>query len=116
MKMAHITINTGRMDESVQFYQTVLGLNVVEDFRQTNGMPIVFLRAAADTVSIELIESAEQPYSGAGLSIGFHVDDVEAAYQQAEKDELHPSPLVSPKPGVKFFFVQDPNGVKIQMI
>ena len=115
MKMAHITINTAKLNDSVQFYQTALGLEVVEDFRASGGMPIVFLRGGSDAVSIELIENADQPYSGSGLSIGFHVDDVQAARERAEREGLHPSPMVSPKPDVSFFFVEDPNGVKIQL-
>ena len=115
MKMAHITINTARLDDSIQFYQTVLGLDVVSDFRKRGGMPIVFLRNASDEVSIELIENADQPYSGTGISIGFHVDDVQTVRERAERDGLHPSPMVSPKPGVMFFFLEDPNGVKIQL-
>ena len=115
MKMAHITINTARLDDSIQFYQTVLGLDVVSDFRKRGGMPIVFLRGTSDAVSVELIENADQSYSGTGISIGFYVDDIQAAHEQAEQDGLHPSPMVSPKPGVMFFFLEDPNGVKIQL-
>lgn len=115
MKMAHITINTARMDESVRFYQTALGLDIAEDFRTAGGLPIVFLRGASDAVSVELIENANHPYSGEGLSIGFHVDNVQAAREQAERNGFHPSPMVSPKPGVTFFFLKDPNGVKIQL-
>lgn len=115
MKMAHITINTAKLDESIRFYRTALGLNIAEDFRAAGGLPIVFLRGASDEVSVELIENADQPYSGAGLSIGFHVDDVQAAREQAERDGFHPSPMISPKPGVMFFFLEDPNGVKIQL-
>lgn len=112
MKMAHVTIFTANLDASVQFYQTVIGL----DIAGRNGPSIVFLRDPADTVSIELVENPEQPYSGGGLFVGFSVDDLEAVRTQAEKDGLHPSPVVSPEPGVTFFFLDDPNGVKVQLI
>lgn len=115
MKIVHITINTTKLDESVRFYQDVLGLEIVSDLRQSGGMPIVFLSSAAEDISIELIENAEQPYSGVGLSIGFHTDNVEAAHERVQEAGLHPSPMISPKPGVKFFFIEDPNGVKIQL-
>lgn len=115
MKIAHITINTTKLDESVRFYQDVLGLEIVGDLRQDGGLPIVFLSSSVEDASIELIENADAPYTGAGLSIGFHADDVDAAYERVQRIGLRPSPVISPKPGVKFFFIEDPNGVKIQL-
>ena len=115
MKIAHITINTTKLDESVRFYQNVLGLEIVGDLRQGGGMSIVFLSSAAEEASIELIENEDEPYSGTGLSIGFHTDGVDAAYERVQKIGLRPSPMISPKPGVKFFFIEDSNGVKIQL-
>ena len=84
--------------------------------RQLSGMPIVFLEDGADSTCVELIENKEQPYHGSGLSIGFHVDDVEAAHNQFEQEGLQPSPVISPNPQTKFFFVDGPDGVRIQFI
>ena len=114
MNLAHITINTARLEESIAFYQSVLGLEINRDLRDEAGMPIVFL--SGGTVNIELIENAEQAYHGGGISLGFPVDDVEAEHIRMLKQGLDPSPIVSPNPATKFFFIADPNGVSIQLL
>ena len=116
MKMAHITINTQNLDKSISFYQEVVGLSIQNDFRKTSGMPIVFLANAEGETSVELIENKENPYSGDGISIGFHVDNVIEAHEKMTNAGLNPTPIISPNPNVKFFFVKDPNGVNIQFI
>ena len=87
MKMLHITIHTAVPEASAKFYCDV---------------------------RIELIDDEAQAYNGSGLSIGFHVDDVEKAHEQMQG--LNPSAIVSPNPHTRFFFIKDPNGVQIQII
>ncbi len=65
---------------------------------------------------MELIENPKQPYHGDGLSIGFHVDDVDAAYARLQEKGLTLSPVISPNLHTKFFFVDSPEGVRIQLI
>ena len=116
MKLEHITINVASLEESVPFYQKALGLAVITDMRKTSGLPIVFLAQQPDDPKIELIENPGQAYSGAGLSIGFHVADAKQLHQQLTEGGFHPTDFVSPAPGVSFFFVKDPNGVTIQLM
>ena len=116
MKMVHVTVNTAVLEKSLQFYQEIVGLKIRTDMRKTAGSPIVFLADGAEDVCVELIENAEQPYHGDGLSIGFHVDDVDAAYAQLKEKGLTLSPVISPNPHTKFFFVDSPEGVRIQLI
>ncbi|WP_458407706.1 VOC family protein [Anaerotignum sp.] len=114
MKMKHVTINTAKMEESIQFYQDIIGLEMQRDLRPM-GSSIVFL-ADGDDPCIELIERPEQAYSGAGISIGFHVADVEAKRAELEEKGFAPTPIISPNPNTKFFFIKDPSGVTIQFI
>ena len=114
MKMQHITIRTAELEKSIKFYQDIIGLRMQRDLRQF-GSPIVFL-ADGDDPCIELIEDAAQAYSGAGISIGFHVEDVEGKRAELEEKGFAPTPMISPDPNVKFFFIKDPDGVTIQFI
>lgn len=116
MKMEHITINTANLEASVDFYRDVIGLSVKSDFRTFAGMPIVFLSNGEGETCIELIENTKQPYNGTGISIGFHIGDVEKAHEIMKSNGFNPTPIVSPNPSVKFFFITDPNGVTIQLI
>ena len=112
--MKHITINTAKMEESLQFYKEIAGLEMKVDMREM-GAPIVFL-ADGDDPCIELIENPAQAYSGAGISIGFHAEDVEGKRTELEAKGFAPTPIIQPNPNTKFFFIKDPNGVTIQFI
>ncbi len=116
MKMVHVTINTSDLEKSLKFYQEIIGLSIRTDLRKTAGRPIVFLADGAEDVCVELIENPKQPYHGDGLSIGFHVDDVDAAYARLQEKGLMLSPVISPNLHTKFFFVDSPEGVRIQLI
>ncbi len=118
MKMAHITIKTAKLEESVDFYHDVLGLEIVEDFRKNPGMglPIVFLANTKGDTAIELIENPTEFCVCTGLSIGFHADDVAAKRAELWGQGIEVSPMISPTPTTKFFFITDPNGVSIQII
>ena len=115
MKMRHVTISTAKLQESVNFYEGICGLTVQR--RMDNpGHTIVFLANGEGETAIELIESPDAPFKGAGISIGFQVDDVTAYHKALEEKGFCPTPIFSPNPHVKFFFVEDPNGLEIQFI
>ena len=114
MKLLHITIHTAVPEASAKFYCDVLGFAVQEKFTGAMGKSIQFLENPESDVRIELIDDEAQAYNGSGLSIGFHVDDVEKAHEQMQG--LNPSAIVSPNPHTRFFFIKDPNGVQIQII
>lgn len=116
MKMAHVTIFSKCMDESVAFYQDIVGLKVVRDMRDNPMHAIVFLANAAGETCVEIVGEAGNAYQGSGISMGFVVEDAETKRAELEGLGYKASPMVSPGPGTKFFFIEDPNGVGIQFI
>lgn len=115
MKLAHITIDTANLEKSVEFYKNVCGLKVNAEMK--NGpMHIVFLANADGETAVELIENKSAPKYENAPSMGFHTADVEKLHKELTEKGYSPTPVISPNPAVKFFFVQDPNGVKIQFI
>lgn len=116
MKMAHVSIFSKWMDESVAFYQDIVGLTVQRDMRDNPLHPIVFLANAAGETCVEIIGEPDNAFQGSGISMGFVTDDAEAKRTELEEKGYHPGPMISPGPGTKFFFIQDPNGVGIQFI
>lgn len=115
MFIPHITIHTRCLEESIRFYQEIAGLSIQRDLREM-GAPIVFLAHEAEQTCIELIADAQKPYQGEGLSIGFHTENVEKKREELDRAGLQPTPILSPNPHTKFFFVRDPNGIQIQLI
>jgi lactoylglutathione lyase len=115
MKMVHVTIFTGCLEESIKFYEDVVGLNIQNDFRKFGGN-IVFLAKDEGDTQVELIDDPQKAYKGSGISMGFHVDDVEAKREELIEKGLDVTPIITPNPHVKFFFIEDPNGVTVQFI
>lgn len=115
MKMEHITLNTADIEASIRFYEQVVGLKITGDLRGM-GMPIVFLANGEGETAVELIHNPDEPFSAVGLSVGFHVEDVEAKRAELDEAGFAPTPIVSPNPATKFFFVKDPNGLNVQFI
>ena len=116
MKMAHVTIMTKCMNESVAFYQNAVGLTIQRDMRADQTHPVVFLADRAGETCIELAGGSNSMYYGGGISIGFRVEDIQKEHARKEEMGLRPGPLISPNPKAQFFFVKDPNGVQIQFI
>ena len=115
MKMLHVTIQTARFDEEIAFYRDIVGLTIRRDARP--GRNMVFLSDAAGDAEIEIIaDPAADDAGNAHLSVGFRSGGAEALRQALEAKGYAPTPMVSPNPSVKFFFVKDPAGVTVQFM
>ena len=116
MKMLHVTIHTASFEEELKFYQEIVGLTIVNDMRKV-GRDLVFLANAEGETCIEIIrDPAVSDAGNQALSIGFHTDDVAQKKAELEALGLETTQIISPAPGVQFFYVKDPAGVRIQFI
>jgi lactoylglutathione lyase len=103
------------MEESLKFYKEIVGLEEKRRFAAGPGMEITFL-GEGDT-EIELICDANKVdlSYGKDISLGFQVESVDEMHALLqEKGVPVLSGMISPNPHTKFFFAQDPNGVKVQ--
>lgn len=116
MILSHITINTSKLEESVGFYENIIGLHIGRDMRGNKGPNIVFLSDASSDVCIELVENPDHSFEGTGLSIGFATTDLDKAAADLKAKGITPGPVINPNPHTRFFFIPDPNGVQIQFI
>lgn len=115
MKIPHITINVTDLDQSIAFYQTVAGITIQGDLRPF-GTPIVFLADEAEDTKIELILNPEAAFQGSGISVGFRAESVDKEFERLKNLGYAVSDMISPNPKTRFFFVTDPNGLKVQII
>ncbi len=115
MKLSWCTIIVEDMDTSVKFYEEVVGLSVIQRFKSTEKMEIVFL--GEGDAKIELISSETGKPSNVGndISLGFVVDSLDDKLADVKEKgiEIHSGPI-QPNERIKFFFIKDPNGVKVQ--
>ena len=115
MKYCWSTVLVKDMEASVSFYRDVLGLNVAARFKAMPGLEIAFLETGE--TQIELVCNAEAVSAAVGdaVSFGFVVDSMEEALRMVREKNIpiHSGPFIHPN--VKYFFVQDPDGLKIQL-
>lgn len=116
MKMLHVTVFSECMDESIAFYENIVGLKVVRDLRDNPLHAIVFLANEAGETCVEIVSEPGKAFQGTCISMGFLVEDAEAKRAELDAAGYRPGPMISPGPGTQFFFIKDPNGVDIQFV
>ncbi len=122
-KMIHTMIRVLDLDKSIQFYNQAFGLKQshmldFEDFA------LVYLRNEDNDIELELTlnKSQSEPYThGDGYGhIAFCVDDLDGEHARFQALGLEPRDIVEFKPGdellARFFFVQDPDGYKVEVL
>ncbi|MCL6458912.1 MAG: VOC family protein [Gorillibacterium sp.] len=117
MKFCWSTLRVNDMEESLAFYQEIVGLELNRRFNAGPGGEIAFL--GDGETKIELISNAanKEVNLGEDISLGFEVESVDEMIESVKEKGLaiHSGPF-QPNPHVKFFYVLDPNGLKIQFV
>lgn len=111
------TVNVKNMEESLKFYQEIVGLPLDRRFGAGPGTEICFLGDGETKLELICSEKTESVNLGTDISLGFQVDSVDEkiAFLEGKSIKLLSGPI-SPNPHTKFFFVLDPNGLKIQFV
>lgn len=117
MKLCWCTVAVGNMEESLKFYQEIVGLSLNNRFKGGPDAEIAFL--GEGDAQVELMHNAEHmsEVKSSAVSLGFEVDSVEnkLGFLKEYGIEVESGPF-QPNPHMKFFFIKDPNGVRIQFI
>ena len=113
------TIKVKDLEESIEFYQQIVGLKLQRKFEAGPEREIAFLAAAEGETEVELIadQGKEDIEIGRDISLGFEIDSVaeKIRFLKEKGIEIESEP-VAPNPEIEFFYVLDPNGVKIQFV
>ena len=116
MKMLQVTIRTNKFEEELAFYKEIVGLKIVRDLRE-KGRGIVFLADSEGDTCIEIINTPDADDAGNRfLSVGFDSGDADKMREKLIALGMEVSPIESPAPYVRFFFVKDPAGVTVQFM
>jgi lactoylglutathione lyase len=122
-KYIHTMLRVLDLDKSMKFYSDALGLSESHrlDFPD---FALVYLRNPENDAEIELTlnKGRTEPYThGTGYGhIGVVVDDVAATHEKLTGAGYAPAPVKEFKRGdellARFFFIQDPDGYKIEFL
>jgi lactoylglutathione lyase len=122
-KLIHAMIRVLDEDRSVAFYGQAFGL-AIQDRYDFEGFTLVYLRAPESDFEVELTvnHGRTEPYAlGDGYGhLAVAVDDVEGEHRRLTELGLNPTPVKDfHRDGgllARFFFVQDPDGYKIEVL
>jgi len=116
MKFCWSTLRVKDMDESIQFYTDIVGLDVENRFK-AGPVEIAFL--GRGETKIELIAESENRDINVGqdISWGFEVPSLDQLLALVKEKGIQvDGEPIQPNPHVRFFFVKDPNGMRIQFV
>ena len=122
-KLIHTMIRVLDEQRSVTFYQKAFGMQVSRRLDKET-FTLVYMRGNETDQEIELTINKDQSDNythGDGYGhVAFVVDDIEEEHKRFESEGLMPKDIVEFKDEgeliAKFFFVQDPDGYKIEVL
>ena len=122
-KAIHTMIRVLDLDRSIDFYKRAFGLEVADHF-DFDDFALVYLRNDENDFEIELTlnKSRSEPYGhGDGYGhVAVCVNDCQAEHQRFRELGLEPNDVKEfHRDGAlmaRFFFVQDPDGYKIEVL
>ena len=122
-KAIHTMIRVLDLDRSIDFYDRAFGLKVADHF-DFDGFALVYLRNHENDFEIELTlnKGESEPYThGSGYGhVAVCVDDAKAEHHRFKELGLEPNDVKEfHRDGslmARFFFVQDPDGYKIEVL
>ena len=117
MKFCWVTINVRNMSESITFYEEIVGLAVMNQFTAGPDSEISFLGAGETQVELIHHTGGQEVMFGKDISIGFEVPSLDEMMTLLKEKgiEIKAGPI-QPNPFMKFIFIEDPNGVRIQLV
>jgi len=122
-KAIHMMVRVLDEAKSVDFYGKAFGLQIADRF-DFDDFTLVYLRNPENDFEVELTvnKGRTEPYThGDGYGhVAFAVDNLDAEHARFESLGLKPNPIKEfHRDGglvARFFFVQDPDGYKIEML
>ncbi len=116
MKLTWVTFNVRDMERSLEFYRKWAGLSLNRRFSPREGSDIAFLGSEGTSTELELICNSRngEPRHGKDISLGFAVPSLDRVMGELEKEGIPYQGPFSPAPSVRYIYVEDPDGVKVQ--
>lgn len=117
MKFCWSTLVVKDMEESLKFYKDIVGLRENRRLKAGQGVEIVFLGDGETLIELMTSSQPREINMGTDITLGFEIESVEKKLAELKEKNIaiHSGPF-QPAPNVKFFYLMDPNGLKIQFV
>ena len=117
MKFCWSTLRVKNLEESLKFYVDIVGFNISKRYSAGLGKEIAFLGEGETKIELICNEALKEISYGEHISLGFEVNSIDEMMNLIKEKgiSLHSGPF-QPNPHTRFFYVLDPNGLKIQFV
>ena len=117
MKFCWTTLIVANMEESLKFYQEIVGLPITRRLGAWPETEIAFLGQGETKIELIHQRNVGDVNLGKDISLGFEVESLDEmmAFIKEKGIAIHSGPF-QPNTHVKFFYVLDPNGLKVQFV
>ncbi len=117
MKFCWTTLTVDNMEDSLKFYQEIVGLPISKKYPAGPGVEICFLGEGETQLELICDKNQTFPKNVGRVSLGFEVVslDEKIKFIQEKGIAIADGPF-QPNPHIKFFFVKDPNGFSVQFV
>jgi len=117
MRYCWTTLYVKNMEESLKFYQEIVGLSLNRVSKISPEFELAFLGSGETQVELIYDRSKELDYQNSTISLGFQTESLEVLIDDLNQKGI---PVlagpIQPNPSLRFFYILDPNGIKIQFI
>lgn len=115
MQFGWCTIQVNNLEESLYFYQEVVGLPLESRFLAGPNQEIAFLGSGETKLELIWHKDGEAVEIGKDISIGFLAEPLDDFMKVlAEKNIPIAAGPIQPNPTIRFIYVKDPNGLTVQ--
>ncbi|HBC93755.1 MAG TPA: glyoxalase [Pelotomaculum sp.] len=117
MKFRSATLKVKNLEDSLRFYQGIVGLAVDRRYMDRPGVEIAFLGDGETKIELICMEDYKDIQIGKDISLGFEVASVDEKIQFIKDQGLsiHSGPF-QVNPELKYFYMLDPDGLKIMFV
>lgn len=117
MKFCWVTVSVNNFEESLKFYKEIIGLSINRRFKAGPDTEIAFLGDGQTKLELISDKKIGNANIGKDISLGFEVESADKMIKYLKKKgiEIESGPF-QPNPNIKFFYVLDPNGLKVQLV
>ncbi|MEI6346808.1 MAG: VOC family protein [Bacteroidota bacterium] len=117
MRYCWTTLYVKNMVESLRFYQDVIGLQLNRISKISPEFELAFLGSGETQVELIYDQSKELDYTNSMISLGFQTESLEVLIEKLNQKGISVlAGPIQPNPSLRFFYILDPNGIKVQFI
>jgi lactoylglutathione lyase len=103
------------MNESLKFYQEIVGLELINRFQAGPDTEISFLGNGETKVELICNDSDKNINPGNAVSLGFNTESLDEKINLVKENGIKiTAGPTQPNANLKFFMINDPNGITIQ--